>query len=185
MERVLTGIVGRIVDDLAIFIVWLCQRTAFNQEGQIGLLAVTILKRSERLHTSFQPFHRLYVEVHTDGVARVVIVEQIVLLRGVAYRDKIRHGIAAARDVQFIFLNGTRTREVAPPIIVASDDIAVVVGHPCIRHAFRELEVGILLGISRSFGLGVQPQTLIVEREHLVAVHGAHLVSRCLPAVAA
>ena len=68
MERVLTGIVGGIVDHIAILVIWLSQWTALNEEGQIGLLTVTVLKRSERLHTGLQPFHRLYVEVHADRV---------------------------------------------------------------------------------------------------------------------
>ena len=96
MERILAGIVCRIVDHVAILVVGLGQRAALNEEGQIGLLAVAVLKRTESLNAGLQPLDGLDVEVDADGVTLVVIVQQVVLLLRVADRNQVRHGIAAA-----------------------------------------------------------------------------------------
>ena len=185
MIGILTGIVGRIVNNLTLIVVGLCQRAALNEEWQISLLTIAILERAKRLHASLQPLYRLDVEVHTDRVTLVVIVQQIVLLSGVAHRNEIRHSIAATRDVQLIFINGTRAREVVPPVVVAGNNVTVVIGHPGVRHTLRQLKAGVLLGVARLLCLRELPQALVVKRQHLVTVHGVHLIGRGLHAIAA
>ena len=75
--------------------------------------------------------------------------------------------------------------EVAPPVVVSGDDVALAVGHPRVRHTRSEVEVGILLCVARCFGLGVEPEALVVEVEHLLAVHGVEVLGWLLDAVAA
>ena len=84
MIRILTRIMGRIINDVTLIVIRLCQWTALDEIRQIGLLTIAVLKRSEGLYTGLQPFHGLDIEVHADRVTLVVIVQQIVLLRGVA-----------------------------------------------------------------------------------------------------
>ena len=78
----------------------------------------------------------------------------------------------------------TCTDKVVPPVIVARNNITLIVGHPGIRHTRSEIEIGILLSISRLFGLRIQPQTLVIKVKHLFAVHRVQFVGRSLEAVA-
>ena len=185
MIWILARIVCGIINDDAVLVVRMGERAALDEEGEVGLLAVTILERTEGLHTGLEPLGGLDVEVDADGVTLVIVVEEVVLLGGVAYRNEVGHGIAAARDVELVLLDMAIAGEVAPPVVVTGDDVALAVGHPRVRHTRSEVEVGILLGVARCFGLGVEPEALVVEVEHLLAVHGVEVLGWLLDAVAA
>ena len=183
--RILARIVCGIINDDAVLVVRMGERAALDEEGEVGLLSVTILERAECLHTGLEPLGGLDIDVDADGVTLVVVVEEVVLLGGVAYGNEVGHGIAAARDVELVLLDLTCAGEVAPPVVVAGHDVALAVGHPRVGHTRSEVEVGILLGVARCFGLGVEPEALVVEVEHLLTVHDAEVLGRLLDAVAA
>ena len=85
MIWILARIVCGIINDDAVLVVRMGERAALDEEGEVGLLSVTILERTEGLHTGLEPLGGLDVEVDADGVTLVIIVEQVVLLGGVAY----------------------------------------------------------------------------------------------------